>query len=395
MNWQDCIAEARKNNPNLIYAAEGVNEQKANKFITASALYPQIDANLDASDSRKSGVSTKSYSYGLDGTQLVFDGFKTINQVRSASEDIRAAEESYRFTSSDVRYGLRSAFINLLRAQELIRVSEEIIKIRRDNLILITLRYESGLEHKGALLNAEANLASAEYDLAQAKREIESAQRELTRQMGRKEFIPMRVKGDFVVRDSAKEKPDLEGIVKNHPSVLEAAAAKNSAAFNIRSAYGNFSPALTGSAGAGKTSSKDWPPENNKWNVGLGVNMPIFEGGLRLAQLNQAKALYNQADANERSLRDVALVSLQEAWAALQDALENVGVQYKLLTAYQERSNIADAQYSTGFIVFDNWIIIENDLVRQKLNYLNAQANASLSEANWIKAKGETLEYAQ
>ena len=79
----------------------------------------------------------------------------------------------------------------------------------------------------------------------------------------------------------------------------------------------------------------------------------------------------------------------------MQDAIESVDVQLKSLDAAQERSKIAQAQYSTGFINFDNWIIIENDLVSAKKSYLQAQANALLAEANWIQAKGETLEYAQ
>ena len=123
--------------------------------------------------------------------------------------------------------------------------------------------------------------------------------------------------------------------------------------------------------------------------------MPIFEGGLKLAELAQAKALYNQLDADERSTRDAVVVALEQAWVSLRDSIETVDVQRKSLYATEERARIAEAQYSTGFITFDNWIIIEDNLVSAKLAYLNAQANALLSEANWIQAKGETLEYAQ
>jgi outer membrane protein TolC len=123
--------------------------------------------------------------------------------------------------------------------------------------------------------------------------------------------------------------------------------------------------------------------------------MPIFEGGLRLAQISKAQAAYNQAEADERSIRDGVVVTLEQAWVFLQDAIETVEVQRKALNAAEERSKIAEAQYSTGFITFDNWIIIENDLVTAKKAYLNSQANALLAEAEWIQAKGETLEYAQ
>jgi outer membrane protein TolC len=403
ISWQDCIAEARKNNPDLISALEDVNIQKAGKDITASVLYPQTSLDLDASTSKtsttsSSGVTTSatsdSYSYGANATQLIFDGFKSINDVRAASLNLKASQHAYRFTSSEVRQKLRSAFINLLRAQELIRVTEEIIKIRRNNLILITLRYQSGLEHKGALVTAEANLLQANFELSQARRNVEFVQRQLTKEMGRKECKPLSVKGEFVVNEAAREKPNFEELVKDNPSVLQAIAEKNSSLFGIKSAYSNFSPQISGSLGANKKSAH-WPPENDQWNLGLSVNLPLFEGGLKAAKVFQAQAAYNQAIADEFSIRNAAIVALALTWAALQDAIETVSVQHKLLEASEIRTKIAEVQYSSGFISFDNWIIIVDDLVRAKRAYVEAQANALLAEADWIQAKGETLEYAQ
>jgi outer membrane protein TolC len=257
---------------------------------------------------------------------------------------------------------------------------------------LITLRYESGLEHKGALLTSEADLASAIYEISQAKRDVEVAQRSLVKEMGRSQLTQITVKGDFEISDSAQIKPDFEAIVKNNPSVQQLIAQKNAADFNLRSAYANFSPSLTGSAGANKNGSH-WAPRGNQWNLGLALTMPIFEGGLRIAQVSQAKAFLNQLKENERSARDSAILSLEETWAILQDTIENVGVQNKSLEATEERSKIAQAQYSTGFITFDNWIIIEDNLVSAKKDFLNAQAAKLYAEADWIQAKGETLEY--
>ncbi|MDD4955824.1 MAG: TolC family protein [Candidatus Omnitrophica bacterium] len=402
LTWQDCVKQAAKNNPDLIAAVENINQQKSAKDITASTLYPQVTSSLNASTARTAGTDAKgkaisttgdSYSYGVNGTQLIFDGFKTVNNVNAASETVKAAQEAYRFTSTQVRLELRNAFVNLLNAQEAVRVNEEIVKIRRSNLILITMRYQSGLVHKGALLTAEANLAQANFGLSQAKRDIELSQRQLMKAMGAKEFKPMSARGDFTVADSAKTKPDFEQIVKNNPSLLEAVAKKNSAAYGIKSAYGNFSPQLTGSAGANKAGSR-WSPAGDEWNLGLGLTMPIFEGGLRMAELSQAKAAYYQAKETERSIKDAATVSLEQTWVSLQDAIETVGVQYKSLSATEERAKIADMEFSTGFMTYDNWTIIQDNLVSAKSSYLGSQTNALLAEASWIQAKGETLEYA-
>jgi len=399
LSWQDCVKEAAKNHPDLIAAVEEVKQSEAAKKITASTLYPQIDANLDASSARtasdnKPATVADSYTYGLSATQLIFDGTKTIQNVKAASETIKASQQNYKYTSTTVRSNLRTAFVNLLEAQDMVKVCEDIVKKRKENYELINLRYLSGLVHRGALLTAEANLAQALFQLEQAKRDIVLAQRELTKEMGRKAFVPMNVKADFQVSDAAKIQPDLEAIASRHPSLLQLTAQKNAAEFSLKSAYANFSPTLTGAAGANKSGSH-WLPKGDNWNVGLSLSMPIFEGGLRIAQVAQAQAYLNQLKENERSTRDKLVVALENTWVALQDAIETVGVQYKNLIATEERSKIGEVEFATGFLTYDNWTIIEDNLVSAKTSYLNAQANALLAEANWIQAKGEVLEYAK
>ncbi|MCG2713473.1 MAG: TolC family protein [Candidatus Omnitrophica bacterium] len=397
LTWGGCIKEAAKNHPDLIAAQEEVKQSEASKQETASGLFPQVDGQVSASTAQTSsspGKSTKadSYGYGVSGTQLIFDGFKTINDIKAAQQDVSAAKQGFKFTSTTVRYRLRSAFVDLLKAQEMLRITEEIYNIRRGNLELITLRYASGLEHKGALLTAEADLAGADYGISQAKRSLEVAQGALVKEMGRSKLTPMFAQGDFKVRDSALAKPDFELLIKNNASLQQLMAQKSSAEFSLKSAYGNFSPQLSGEGGANRTGSH-WTPRGNQWNLGLVLSMPIFEGGLRVAQVSGARALVNQLAENERSMRDGLILTLQQSWAALQDGLENVSVQDKVLIATQERSKIAQAQYSIGFVSFDNWTIIEDNLVKAKRVYLDAQASALLLEAKWVQAKGETLEY--
>ncbi len=393
LTWHDCLKEAAANHPDLIAAQENIKQSQASKKITASALFPQVNSNLGASTAKTTaGGTSDTYSYGLTGTQLLFDASKTGDKVKAAQENIKAAEENFRFTSSAVRFRLRSAFIDLLKAQELLSITNEIYKIRRENLELITLRYLSGLEHKGALLTAEANLAAAKYDISRAKRSVEVAQRELAKEMGRRQLTPIEVKGDFEVKDAAKEKPDLEALAQNNSSLQQIIAQKNAAEFSLKSTYANFYPVASAQAGASKTGS-DLPPEKDQWNLGLSVTMPVFEGGLRSAQVSQARASLNQLAANEKSTKDAIALTLEQKWAGLQDALDNLGVQGKSLLASEERSKVAEAQYSTGFISFDNWTIIEDNLVRAKKDFLDAQVNTLLAEAGWVQAKGETLEY--
>ncbi|HOU36289.1 MAG TPA: TolC family protein [Candidatus Omnitrophota bacterium] len=382
MTWDDCVKEAARNNPGLISAIEAVKASEAAGKATASGQYPQIGGRVSGTLTKSTGsAASESYAASLDGSQLVYDGKKTVNNIKAAQENITASKQNFRYTSSDVRRSLRRSFVNLLKAQELTRIAEEIYEIRRGSLELITLRYQSGLEHRGALLTAESNLAQAQYAVNSARRDLTVARSDLCKEMGRPRSSNITVAGDFIVRDIPADDLDLEAIAARNPQVLRAVARKNSAEFDLRSAYADYAPSVSIEAGIGKTGTTFLPQSTQK-SAGLTLSMPLLEGGLRHAQVAQARASVNQLGADETSVRNTAIAELEQYRAALFEAIDNASVQEKALRAAEERSRIAEAQYSIGAMAFDSWTIIEDNLVSAKRSYLNARAAALLAEAD-------------
>lgn len=389
-NWTDCITEAKKNHPDLISVSEKINQAKEKKIIAESAVLPQITSNIGSRFlSTKDRIDT--YSYGITARQLVFDGFKTSHEISSMEESIKSAQYNHEITSSNVRLRLRIAFIELLKAQELLSITEDIAKRRKNNVELVKLRYEAGREHKGALLTAEANLAHAEFEVSQSKRNINFARRRLNKELGRTKFSEIKVKGDFNIKDSDREKLIFETLAENNPSLRSLIAQKESVNFNLKSAEGDFFPSIYANVNTVGDGSF-WSNNSNELSIGVSLSFPIFDWGKRTAEVSRLSAVFNQAKADEKSMRDSTILSLEDTWTKLQNAADNVDVQKKFLSAAEERSKIASTQYSNGFISFDNWIIIEDDLVKIKKSFLDALANALIAEANWIHAKGGTLD---
>ncbi len=193
LEWRDCVGEAKRRHPDLISALEKVNQAKAEKEAARSAVMPEISGGASAvrsktTSSGSTGTSSSassrknpstSYDYSVTGQQLLFDAFKTSFDLSSAERGIESTRYNYDVTSSNIRLRLRTAFANLLSAEELLKVTESIETRRNQNLKLVRLRYEGGREHKGSLLTAEADLAQAVYDVGQARRSIYYSQRQL------------------------------------------------------------------------------------------------------------------------------------------------------------------------------------------------------------------------
>jgi outer membrane protein TolC len=386
------VREAVRSNPDLVSAQEALKQAEADKRITQSAILPEIRAGMQGSTSDTSAQpQTDSYSYSLTGRQLLFDGFKTSKDIDEAKENIKAFEYNYAMVSSDVRLELRTAFVELLRAQEFISLTRVIAERRKQNLDLVRLRYEAGREHKGSLLTAEADLASAEFEITRAERSVSLAQRQLQKGLGLDKGKPIKVTGTFSVEDGYEAKPDLTSLADTTPFLRELIARKGASRFNLESAKADFYPRVFLNSAVGKSSS-DWPPDGSEWSAGVSVSVPLFEGGSRIAEVSKAKSRLRQSEADERSGRDSVLVTLEGTWKGFQDTIANLSVQEKFLHAAEERAKIARAQYENGLISFDDWIIIEDNLVNARKSYLNAQADMMLAEAEWTQAQGGTIE---
>lgn len=395
LDWQACVKEAREKNPSLLAAKAELNQAISQEGVVISDSAPQITSGFSR-DTSKSSSSAKwedTYSYDITGRQLLFDGFKSASDVAAAIKNIKASEYNYNVTSSDIRFNLRLAFAELLRAHVLLAITTDILERREQNLKLVNLRYEAGREHRGSLLLAQADVAQARYEVSQAERNIDLAEGRLAKALGRTIAKDINVSGDFTVRDTQREKPEFVPLAENNPFLMELVAKKNAARFGVNSAESEFFPKVYVNASRGGSASGRPFKDQNEWSAGLEVSFPLFEGGGRMAELSKARAVYSQARAEEKSGLDSVVFTLEDTWKKLQDAQDEVVVRREYLAAAEERAKISRAQYSSGLTSFDNWIIIEDNLVSAKKNFLNTQANSLIAEAAWIQAKGGTLDH--
>jgi outer membrane protein TolC len=392
LTWQQCFDEAKQVHPDLYSALASVQQSEAEKRITRGALLPRLTSSINTreSGSTENGVpSSSAYSYSLSAQQLLFDGHKTSNMISSNEEAIKAARQNYHAVSADVRYALRAAFTELLKAQDLLGLTMEIADRRRMNVSLINLRYNGGREHVGSLGQARADLAQAEFEVFQAQRGLVLAQSKLASALGRDAHTPVRVRGSFSSVRIPPGIPSFELLAKNNPLFQQLDMQRKAARYDLNAARSACSPELYLTSSVGRGTVDSLPFDALDWNAGVTLSVPIYEGGTGRAKVSRAIAVVSQRNAEEKSGYLQILDTLEEKWKNFLDAFQMVTVKKKNLAAAIERSTISNAQYSNGLVSFNEWVIIENNLVSAKKEFLNAEAALLIAEAQWIQAKGE------
>ncbi|OGF47895.1 MAG: hypothetical protein A2231_07465 [Candidatus Firestonebacteria bacterium RIFOXYA2_FULL_40_8] len=388
LTWEDCAKEAKANNPELKAATENLAQARYSKIVTSSSALPALSASLNGSIR---DFSSNSLSYGLSTGMNIYDGNKNLNSILQAEEQIKYAEVNYNSVSASIRAKLRTAFIGVLKSQQYLDIAGDIAKRRKQSAEMVALRYDSGREHKGSVLIARANLAQSENDVKASERNLEIAQRKLSSYLGRDNFTPVAVKGDFALSFRENTKPDINKLAVNTPAVKSLQIKKKIAEYSFSYANGSYYPSLDLSASYGGSLSEN--PITGNLSVGLGLSYNIFDFGGRDAGVLKNKSALLQAEADEKSGILTAVLTLESFWAALQNAIDNVSVQKMLLDANVERVKISEAQYSDGIITFDSWTIIEYNLISLQKSYITNEADALAAENDWINAIGGILDY--
>ncbi len=101
---------------------------------------------------------------------MIFNGFATKGNIDQARAQLNLAFANLNGEKASVSFNLKSAFAQLLYAQKLIKISQNIAEIRQGNARLVRLLYEGGSEDKGDMQLSQANLDQALYNLDQALR---------------------------------------------------------------------------------------------------------------------------------------------------------------------------------------------------------------------------------
>jgi outer membrane protein TolC len=129
------------------------------------------------------------------------------------------------------------------------------------------------------------------------------------------------------------------------------------------------------------------------WSLGEALAETIFDGGLRIAQMDQAVATYDVTVAQYRQTVLTALVEVEDNLAALRLLDEEGQVQDKALAAAREAERLALNQYKAGTANYLSVVVAQaNSLTAARSAYqiLGRRLSASVLLVKALGGRWET-----
>ena len=401
VSMNDAIELALSTNPNIGIVAsnrEAVDEE----LKQARGLWlPQIDLALGIGYENTNDRTTRSVASqdsvtlvreeaSLTLQQRIFDGFEADGTIEREMARVESAASRVHENSEFLALDVIGAYVEVLRQRELVRLSEENLRVHIGILDSLQQRLAGGGGSRADVAQTEARSARARATMTQTLNDLRDAEASYTR-----------IVGQYPDQLDAPEFPegvlpsDLDAAVTlantNNPTTKIFEADVKTSVAEVTIAEVPFFPAITLEAESEYNDGRDGI-DNEEFNnqVMLRLRWNLFRGGIDRA--NRQEQLSRLAENKNRRLRSFldAQQEMRQSWFALEASRQRVedlsdAVRFNMETrdAYRQQFEVAQR---TLLDVLD----AENELFVASGQLVSSQTNELLASYR-ILAVGGTL----
>lgn len=358
---QQLIATALENNRDLRIAALNVEAYEARYRIQRAAQLPTLAANgsgtrqQGSDDLSSTGQGTISSQYGanIGITSYELDLFGRIQSLKDqALENYLAQVETQRSTQIALIASVANAYLTLLADQELLALSEATLATEQESYGLTEHKYRLGAASEMELAQGRTALESAKVSLAQYQRQVKQDRNGLALLLGTGVPALMTEPATLAeVQLAAIPVGAPSSLLQQRPDILAAEHSLKAANANIGAARAAFFPTISLTATAGTASNQLsglFDGGTGTWTFMPQINLPIFDGGKRIADLDVAEVSTRQAVASYEKSIQTAFKEVADALGAQADYQQQLLAQQALVEANQTYFKLAEVRYEKG-----------------------------------------------
>jgi outer membrane protein len=394
-------AMAIKHSEDLQISEQNVRQAEDDERRATSAILPKLTLSGDYTRTPPTrGVAGSTVllqperSYGGQARieQPVFSGGKNFAGRRIAKQQIEVAGKDIRLARETLLLHVADVFYATLRAKKTAEIQLKNVQRLQEHRRLAELRYKVGEVTESILLRAEAELASANADLVARERDVAVAKRELALLTG----LPDDAE---IVEPPVPDVPEestaqLLEVAKTSRDEVERSRLQEHIAENqVSFARGNLWPnlSLEGVYSKRKQSPQaDFFIENN-WSVGAKLDLPLFEGGLRMAEIRQAKSKLEQSRLQSAKLSkdiDLEVTRAELALEAVSRALDSRQDQIRFARKNYE---MVSKQFTFGLATNLDVLDANQTLIEAERDVINATYDRHLAILDLQRSVGRFL----
>ena len=357
----DLIASAQAVSPSIASARSRIEQARATRVAAGAALVPTLDASASITRSRSqpmapgaSPLSTTAQA-GLNASweMDVFGGKRAASNA--ATDRMAGAEAQWHDARVSVAAEVANQYYSYRTCRELETITRADAASRQETARLSDLSMKAGFTAPATAALARASAAEASARATDQAARCELDVKALVALSSLQE-PDLKQKLALAQVNTARAAPILIAsmpaeALAQRPDVFNAAREVAAASDEIGSAEAERYPrlGLSGSVGRSQVRSGGARGDFTTWSIGpLSLQVPLFDGGRRAADVDAARARYDEAAAVYRGSVRQAVREVEEALVNLQStAARGIDAQ-TAVDGYRASFNGTEALYKNG-----------------------------------------------
>ncbi len=397
---REALAKAYLTNPSLQAARAEQRATDEDVPIARSNALPDLSVGATQIEFLKRSPNSftapeRTLVVGPDLTVPLYAGGAVKNSIKAAKERVAAGQAGLRGTESSIFAQVVAAYMDVLRAEGLVALSQNQVNVLQVNLEATRDRFEIGDLTRTDIAQSESRRALAVSDLQNARAELINA---------REDYI--RLVGDAPTNLQAP--PPLPGLpesvgesvviaLENNPDLIAAKERAEAAGFDSEvagagrlptiGAFGNYDYTDFFGTLGGPVSSNFTQSERTA-NVGVQITIPIFQGGEPAARQRQAYARENAALENVIATQRLVIDNVRSSYASWQASNAVIESSQAAVAAATLSLEGVRAENSIGNRTILDVLNAEQELLVARAQLVTARRNAYVAGFTLLAVMG-------
>ena len=367
----------RGNDPVYVFGSR----LRQQRFTTADFALNQLNTPLPFGN----------FSTRLGGSWNLFDSMASWRRVEQAKSAQEAAGHQLDRSDQEVIFRVVDSYYNVLLGRKRLEVAEQAVKTAQSILDRSKARLDSGLSVESDLLNAQVRMSVRQQELVRTQNDLAFSQAQLEVVMGLAPGTPYEPTEKLSERDwPLAPVVELEKTALEHRPDLKRIQSEESAQkLSVAIARSSFGPRVNAFA--------SWQTDNptflaggggNNWVGGIELQLDLFTGGAKRAELTRQTALQEKVAALKQAATDGVRLEVRRAYYDADAARQQVGIARAAVAQAQESLRISRNRYDAGLLTITDLLSTEEATLRTQLDYWQAVSRFQSSYANLELASG-------
>jgi outer membrane protein len=384
LTLQHALYLANQNDDQLSIRGEGYLQSLINRARAAAGFLPNVSASASHSVGGE-GTRTDNTTSASVGASIQVFNLRTLAGIEQAE----ASSEQQRLLLLDLQQtvliGVANSFYSVLTAEENVRVLQNSLALREEQLRDVRARQELGINRPLDLAQAQADVSSTRVSLMQAESNARQARTGLAFLLGLP-VVENALLDQFTPPAEIQTAVEFEQAAIDHR--LDLAAARQGvevSSLGVTSAYRQYFPTAN--------LSLSWllyrtPGGSNPWSATVSLLQPIFNAGLTHLDVRTALSDLRQSALEQERLARVVHEDITLAYEDYVTSTRKLAELEVTVGAAQRAYEQAVAQYRVGNASNLDQLSAQNQLLSAQLQRSQERYNQKLFYLQLLRASG-------